>query len=118
MHIQMLRQQVVGILAHPEILQTAPYPTIFHELVSGENGREIPPQLELEDEAFLMVFAGTDTSSNTLALATVYILQHPEVHARLKDELNKAWPNLQDRPRYEDLDGLPYLVSLLLSRCV
>ena len=107
----MLRRQVEEILAHPEVLQSAPHPTIFHELVSGENGRQIPSKIELEDEAFLMVFAGTDTSSNTLALATVYILQNPPVYALLKEELRKAWPNLQDRPRYEDLENLPYLVS-------
>ncbi|KAI0084581.1 cytochrome P450 [Irpex rosettiformis] len=111
--LTMLRDQVEEILAHPEVLESAPHPTIFHELVSGENGRQIPPKLELEDEAFLMVFAGTDTSSSTLAVATVYILQNPQVHARLKEELLKVWPNLQDIPRYEDLESLPYLKAVL-----
>ena len=96
----MIKKQVKNILANPELLQTAPHPTIFHELLNSENGRRVPSRQALEDEAFLMIFAGTDTSSNTLSLATVYILQHPEVHARLTGELLKAWPSLQDIPRY------------------
>jgi hypothetical protein len=112
----MLRKQVKDILAKPEILQAAPHPTIFHELVSGEDGRKIPSQQALEDEAFLMIFAGTDTSSNTLTWATTYILQNPEVYTRLTNELMKAWPSLNDRPRYEDIENLPYLVSCPMLR--
>ncbi|KAI0694060.1 cytochrome P450 [Cytidiella melzeri] len=111
--LKMLERQVKEILAHPEVLQSAPHPTIFHELISGENGRETPSKKALEDEAFLMIFAGTDTSSNTLSMATVHVLQNPEVHARLTDELLKAWPDLHSRPRYEDLENLPYLKAVL-----
>lgn len=110
----MLRDQVERVLAHPEVLNSASHPTIFHELVSGEKGREVPSQPELEDEALLMVAAGTDTSSNVLSLATVHILSNPDIHAKLKDELIKAWPDLHDAPRYEDLENLPYLVRNIL----
>ena len=57
---------MVAILAQPDILASAPHPTIFHELVSGEKGREIPSQVELEDEALLMIAAGTDFSLSFL----------------------------------------------------
>lgn len=57
-----------------------------------------------------MVFAGTDTSSNTLTFASVNVLYNPDIHSRLKTELLKVWPELSERPRYEDLESLPYLV--------
>lgn len=57
-----------------------------------------------------MVFAGTDTSSNTLTLGSIHVLQNPDIHHKLKAELLEAWPDLSERPRYEDMDSLPYLV--------
>lgn len=76
--------------------------------------------MQLGDEALLMVFAGTDTSSNTLTLATIHVLSNPDVYRRLKDELLDAWPVLTNPPRYEDFESLPFmvrdsLVSLRLS---
>lgn len=106
----MLHTQVKGILANPEVLKTAPHPTIFHELMSGRNGAPVLKPIALEDEAQLMVVAGTDTSSNTLTIATAHVLDNPKMYARLRDELQNAWPTLDETPRYEDLEKLPYLV--------
>ncbi len=111
----MLKDQVKEILAHPEVLETAPHPTIFHELVSRKNGREVPSALKLEDEAMLMIAAGTDTASNTVTLATVHILSSPDVFSHLMNELLHIWPDLCHRPSYEDLESLPYLACNLSS---
>jgi len=108
-----LKRQVQDILKHPEILQSAPHRTIFHELLNEEHGHRLPSFTSLRDEALLMVFAGTDTSSTTLTLGSVYVLDDPEVHRKLDNELLKAWPNIMDRPRFEDLDGLPYLKAVI-----
>lgn len=107
---QTLKKQVQEVLQHPEMLKTAPHPTIFHELLNKEHGHKIPSFTELRDEALLMVFAGTDTSSNTLTLATINVLHNTDIHKRLNAELMEAWPVLSNRPRYEDLEGLPYMV--------
>lgn len=99
------------VLEHPDVLHNAPHPTIFHELTKKEHGHEIPSFSSLRDEALFMVFAGTDTTSNALTLGSVHVLDDPEVHQRVKAELLEAWPILADKPRYEDLENLPYLVS-------
>ena len=99
-------------LAHPEILKEAPHPTIFHNLLDVEEGAKPPSLVNLRDEALLMVFAGTDTSSTALTLGTIHILDRQDVHHRLNHELRDAWPNLYDRPTYEAMESLPYLVSV------
>ena len=110
----MLKAQVVEVTTHPEVLQKASHPIIYHELLNPKHGKQVPSLTSLRDEALLLVFAGSDTTSNTLTLATMHILSNSEVHDRLNRELLKAWPELASRPRFEALEDLPYLVSLCL----
>ena len=105
----MLRSQIKEVLAHPEKLADWPRPTIYHEFLAS---RDVPGEQSLRDEALLFVNAGTDTVSDTLSVGTLNILGNPTVYKRLCAELIQAWPNLEDRPRYEDLENLPYLVRL------
>ena len=48
-------------------------------------------------------------------VAAHYVLQNPQVHRRLETELRGAWPVLEEIPRYEVLEKLPYLVRFPLS---
>lgn len=43
-------------------------------------------------------------------VAAHYVLQNPQVRERLEAELREAWPVLEEIPRYEVLEKLPYLV--------
>jgi cytochrome P450 len=50
--------------------------------------------------------AGSETTSNTLGFAVLYMLLHPDVQCRVHDELDSVvghsrQPTLQDRPRWE-----------------
>ena len=107
----MLSNQVIDVTAHPESLTNAAHPIIYHALLNPKNGIDVPSFASLRDEALLLVFAGTDTASNTLTLGTVHVLSDPFILARLTIELRDAWPQLDTIPPYEVLDGLPYLVS-------
>ena len=62
-------------------------------------------------EAYVLVFAGTDTSSNTVVTGLMHVLADEHVYQKLKQELTTAWPDLSTRPRLEELEKLPYLVS-------
>lgn len=107
-----LWDQVVEVTKHPEVLANAAHPIIYHELLHPKYGPEaVPSFTSLRDEALLLVFAGTDTSSNTLTLGAVHILSKPAIYKRLQTELREAWPRLDVKPRYEALESLPYLVS-------
>jgi hypothetical protein len=49
-------------------------------------------------------------------IGTYYLLHNPEMHERLFEELLTIWPDLNQPPRYEALEQLPYLVSSLTAR--
>ncbi len=55
---------------------------------------------------------GTDTTANTLGLATYYILKHPKVFDRVMDELATVEKDEKGRYSYARLEKLPYFVSV------
>lgn len=119
----MLMQQISSILADPSVLTNAPHPIIYHSLLNFKAGKsssdqaissDILPFIDLAEEAFLLVFAGSDTSSNTITTGTIHCIENRNVYKALKEELLEAWPRLDDIPRYEDLEKLPYLVRPFL----
>jgi hypothetical protein len=42
-----------------------------------------------------------------------HVLHNPAILQRLRAELRAAWPTLENAPRYETLEKLPYLVCLV-----
>ena len=106
----MLLSQIRAISADPEKLTTSGNPTVFHEFMKAKD-RSIMSETAFLGEGWLFLIAGTDTSSNSLAAGTLSVLGDPEIHAKLVKELLEAWPRLEDRPRCEDLESLPYLVG-------
>lgn len=108
----LLKDQVNEVTKNPEALQNAPHPVIYHALLSPTHGQKIS-NMSLRDEALLLVFAGTDTSSNVLTLGIMHILSKPVIHQRLRAEIREAWPSLDVKPRLEDVERLPYLVRRL-----
>jgi cytochrome P450 len=60
---------------------------------------------ELRDEMVTLLLAGHETTATTLAWVLHYVLAHPAVHARVRDEL-AAWDGGDRVPGSSDL---PYL---------
>lgn len=112
----MLERQIKEVKGNPEALTQYPYRTIYHELLKDPS--EVPSDLSLRDEAVLFVNAGTDTASDALTLGTLHVVHNSHIYERLRQELDVAWPNLHDMPRYEELERLPYLVCNLVARPV
>ena len=85
--------------------------TIFHTLRDSD----LPPQektLErLCDEGEILTGAGSETTAQTLARILFYLKHVPETLAKLQKELEHAMPSMTDRPSWNDLQSLPYLVS-------
>lgn len=106
----MIKMQVKEVLQNPETLQDAPHPIIYHELLDETRGREIPTESSLRDEALLLVSAGTDTVSNASITGTMHVIANRNIYTTLQAEIRAVWPNLEERPRYETLERLPYLV--------
>ncbi|KAK6612739.1 hypothetical protein H4I96_01952 [Botrytis cinerea] len=66
---------------------------------------------DLVDEAFLFVFAGTDTTGNTITNAFYYILSSPSVYSKILDELTAHGITSPETFDCNVVQRLPYLVN-------
>ncbi|XP_051548446.1 cytochrome P450 2F2-like [Myxocyprinus asiaticus] len=57
-------------------------------------------------------FAGTDTTSNTLLTAFLYLMTHPEVQERCQREIDEVLDG-KDQASYEDRHNMPYTLAVI-----
>lgn len=57
------------------------------------------------------VLAGSDTTATAMCAAIYYVLQHPSVHSKLRDELDSV--DLSLSAKWKDLQRLPYFVAVM-----
>ncbi|KAH8094802.1 cytochrome P450 [Cristinia sonorae] len=112
---QILAKQVRDILADPAILTAVPHPTIYHSLISpaSQDPTVSLSFADLVDDAYVLVFAGVDTSSAAITTGVIHCIEDIRVYKALKQELKEAWPDLSNVPRYETLEKLPYLTAVV-----
>jgi cytochrome P450 len=110
-----MQKQVAEVIANPESLKNQPHPIIYHRLLDPEaqKGRPLPSAQSLLDEAQTLIFAGSDTVSNTLMVGFFHLLSRPALQNRLRDELLESWPELHDPPIFETLETLPLLTAVI-----
>jgi Cytochrome P450 len=115
---QILGRQVNEVVKNPESLKDAPHPIIYHKLLDKDANKSgvVPVAGSLYEEAQALMFGGADITGNTLMLGTFHLLENSSLLKRLKDELYSAWPNLENAPRFENLEMLPFLVGILTPR--
>ncbi|PVH94054.1 cytochrome P450 [Periconia macrospinosa] len=88
--------------------------SVFYEL---RDSAILPPEektaTRLQDEATLLVMAGTESTAKSLGIATFYILHQPEILSKLREELRVA--RLQAGPELPlaRLLALPYLSAAM-----
>lgn len=75
-----------------------------------ENGEFMDDQ-QLRDEVATLFAAGHETTSNALSWTWYLLAQHPEVEARLHEELDKVLAGRQ--PTLGDLPNLPYSLQVI-----
>lgn len=73
----------------------------------------VPSAGSLYEETQALMFAGADTTGNTLMLGTFHLLKSPELYQKLKEELRSAWPDLAEQPPLRELEQLPYLDAVI-----
>ena len=88
--------------------------TIFHGLLDDKG---LPPHEKtvsrLADEGQTVVFAGSETTANTVTAIHFHLLDNFSKLKVLKKELEEAIPNPRIHPTWQKLEQLPYLVSQL-----
>ncbi|KAI9459866.1 putative P450 monooxygenase [Lactarius psammicola] len=110
-----LMNQIGEILRNPASLENMSHKTIYHSLLDPDanKGRPLPSGLSLNQEAAGILAAGSDSTSIAAATISYHVLHNPEVQKRLVNELRTAWPVLEEVPRYEVFEKLPYLTAII-----
>ena len=67
----------------------------------------------LQQEGLSIVGAGIETTKSTLSLATVYIINTPEICNRFRQELRAVYPDISKPPALAELERLPYLTAII-----
>ncbi|KAK0222323.1 cytochrome P450 [Armillaria fumosa] len=107
---KILGKQIDKILADPGILETV-HDMIYHRLLADD--RERPSRKALLEEAQTFLIAGTDTSSNAMAMGFFHVLNDLSVRAKLVAELKAMWPEKDSPMPYDSLEKLPYLTGVV-----
>ncbi|XXG95502.1 hypothetical protein Hte_001766 [Hypoxylon texense] len=85
-------------------------PTIFSSLLSDPKRKK---EVDLVDEAGIILGAGTETTSWVLVVTTYHLLSKPEILARLHEELSQAVEDPRHLPSWSVLEGLPYFQAVV-----
>ncbi|KAI8258418.1 Cytochrome P450 monooxygenase BOT1 [Colletotrichum sp. SAR11_239] len=110
-HFPLMNRLAVGLPM--SIAASDGRPTYFDLLL--RSNAKMPNGLNREalvDEAFVLCFAGTDTTGIGLSLGTYYLLKNPEKLNKMLDELKTVKTNAEGLFEYRELCNLPYLSTV------
>ncbi|KAI0447296.1 cytochrome P450 [Xylaria telfairii] len=82
--------------------------TLLSVILRSQAPKEEKSPVRMAQEGLEMCMASL-TPSRTMTLGMYYILSHPEVHQRLREELDSVNPDLSQNLTYQKLNGIPYL---------
>ncbi|EGN98958.1 hypothetical protein SERLA73DRAFT_181706 [Serpula lacrymans var. lacrymans S7.3] len=108
-----MEAKISKLLTNPHMLEKVDdQETIYHFLMNPEKGPAVSDK-GLFEEAGNLLFAGTDTVSNTCVVGTYWILRNVDIRTKLVEELRDAWPEKDSKVGYETLEKLPYLTAVI-----
>lgn len=87
--------------------------TIFTSIIQSDIPKSEITVERLQHEAISVVGAGIETTMRTLTITVFHILDNPQVHKRLKQELIEAIPDAEKMPPWETLEKLPLLTACI-----
>ena len=89
--------------------------TIFSCLLDSDLPAQEKSLTRLQDEGGAIVGAGIETTKTILCCATFHVLDKPEIHSLLRQELETAFPDISRPPALSQLENLPYLNAVILE---
>jgi len=66
-------------------------------------------EAEVVAQSMIFLFAGYETSSNTLGFVCYHLATNPDVQGKLQKEIDSVWNDESQMPSYETVNELPYL---------
>jgi cytochrome P450 len=88
--------------------------TVFDSLTDQSVPDEERTVHRLMDEAFVILGAGTFTTSRAMARIAFHLARDQDIARKLRDELRPVMYTREDHPASSQLEHLPYLVSTTL----
>lgn len=85
--------------------------TMFTALSNPDLPAEERTISRLEDEGFVVLAAGTETTAYSLSVLFYHLMDNPAIVARLYDEVLTVMPETSSQPPLSKLENLPLLVS-------
>ncbi|CAN9352420.1 unnamed protein product [Alternaria alternata] len=89
--------------------------TIFHD-IRDDVGCKLPEKekhpVRLMADASVILGAGTETTSRTMAVTTYYLIKNPEIGEKLRRELETVMPTVNHEVLLRQLEALPYLFEI------
>lgn len=86
--------------------------TIISALAEPKMPQHLRTPERLMNEGLSLANAGTETTARSLSLATYHLLSIDNIRNKLREELKQLMPTPDVRPTWNDLEKLPYLVSI------
>lgn len=87
--------------------------TVFSELLNSDLPAEEKSVERLKHEGGSIVAGGVETTSTALSKASFYILENPNICAKLRAELESVFPDPHVTPSLAILEALPYLSAII-----
>ncbi|ORX86869.1 cytochrome P450 [Basidiobolus meristosporus CBS 931.73] len=88
-------------------------PDILQVLINTQNGEDSLSDLDIQDEIIVFLMAGSETTSNSIAFAIMFLLQNPEAMRQLKIEIESTFPTKDSVPTHSATKELPYLNAVI-----
>ncbi|RHZ43927.1 cytochrome P450 [Aspergillus thermomutatus] len=86
---------------------------IFEKLADPSLPPEERTLARLQDEALMLLIAGTETTSRALTLTAFYLAREPELWRKLREELRTVLPTPTSTATWAQLEQLPYLTGVV-----
>ncbi|KAL4862829.1 hypothetical protein BDV12DRAFT_38719 [Aspergillus spectabilis] len=67
----------------------------------------------LMNEGFALIIGGTETTARTLAVGAWHLYSRHDIRQKLREELKTVMPTPESRPRWNELEQLPYLSGVV-----
>lgn len=90
----------------------APHENMFAALADHSLPAEERTLGRLEDEGFVVLAAGTETTAYSLSVTLFYLLDNPEILSKLFNDIKTVFPDPTQCPPLAVLENLPLLVRL------
>lgn len=85
-------------------------------LIEAIAGPKVPEHLKtpqrLMNDGFALTIGGTETTARSLAVGMYHLIDRPEILSKLREELKQVMPTPDSRPTWNELEKLPYMVSI------